>query len=207
MKRAVAPVVNPPLTGISGRILGFFWPSSQPRFAKNGGRAGQDDDDLPPPVRRGGWSWQKNLSQKTIFPASEKIRGKIGNQKTKMTVIEGQPDATAAGALLLSVESVARTCGISRRTVYRWLHEGLPSYNIPGAGFRPILRISTDDLTAWLNRFRHDPIRQAEEPKTLHLEGRRFFRPAPDFARRPELDTRSVPRSRPARRSNERDEP
>jgi excisionase family DNA binding protein len=95
-----------------------------------------------------------------------------------------------AKRLLLKVEAVAELCGVSTRTVYRWLNrEGLPVHRIPGAGLRPILRISQADLDAWLSRHRHDPEVEADKPKrTMRLEGMRFMRTS-SAADKIQLDT------------------
>jgi hypothetical protein len=100
------------------------------------------------------------------------------------------------GERLLSVHAVAKACGVSVRTVYRWLGpDGLPVHRIPGAGARPILRIAQDDLDAFLARHRHDPeVEQAAANRTFHLDGMRSMRPASPDSRNSELDTR-----RPAR--------
>ena len=81
------------------------------------------------------------------------------------------------GNRLLTIESVAELCGVSSRTVYRWLdREGLPVHRIPGTGARPILRIAQDDLDDWLGQYRHDPAAKTPE-QTIRLEGRRLLHP------------------------------
>ena len=58
---------------------------------------------------------------------------------------------------LLTVADVASACGVSIRTVYRWIeNDGLPVHRIPGVGARPLLRIASDDLDEWLGQYRHD---------------------------------------------------
>lgn len=78
---------------------------------------------------------------------------------------------------LLSLESVAKLCDVSKRTVYRWLnHDNLPVYRLPGVGIRKILRISLDDLETWLHRHRHDPEVEKAHQQVMVLEGMRFMK-------------------------------
>ena len=102
---------------------------------------------------------------------------------------------------LLSVSDVARRCGVSKRTVYRWLDDGLPCLRLPGTGARPILRIDSDDLDQWLDAHRHDFANEKKEDRKLTLDGRRFFKPGTSAARtKTRLDTSSGSPSRPATR-------
>jgi hypothetical protein len=97
------------------------------------------------------------------------------------------------GERLLSVHAVARACGVSVRTVYRWLGppDGLPVHLLPGTGTRPILRVAQEDLDAFLARHRHDPeVVDAAKNRTFHLDGMRFMRPTSTESGKPELDTR-----------------
>ena len=80
---------------------------------------------------------------------------------------------TAPPPQFLRVENVAQACGVSAKTVYRWLHDGLPHHRPPGAGSRGILLVSRTDLDSWLRRYRHDPA--AAAPQKLTLNGRRFI--------------------------------
>lgn len=98
---------------------------------------------------------------------------------------------STASPQLLKVGTIADLCGVSVRTIYRWIdREGLPVHRIPGAGLRPILRIAEADLTAWLSRHRHDPeVEDAAGPQTMTLDGMHYISPSPEI-HKPELDTR-----------------
>jgi excisionase family DNA binding protein len=83
---------------------------------------------------------------------------------------------------LLTYEEAALRCGVSARTVRRWVSDGgLPVHRLPGAGARPISRISETDLESWLGS-RRAVIDDREAP-TLRLDGRRLIDPA--WAQRP----------------------
>jgi len=98
---------------------------------------------------------------------------------------------------LLSVDDVARRCAVSKRTVYRWLDDGLICLRLPGTGARPILRIDSDDLDQWLGRHRHDFAEEKNDDRKLQLDGRRFFKADTSDARtKTRLDIRVAPASR-----------
>lgn len=78
--------------------------------------------------------------------------------------------------VILTLPQVAESCGVSRRTVLRWIHDhGLTVHRLPGAGTRPILAVRQSDLDDWLDQHRHDPSQITEEA-VLRLEGQRFLR-------------------------------
>jgi excisionase family DNA binding protein len=97
---------------------------------------------------------------------------------------------------LLPINEVARQCGVSKRTVYRWIAaDELPVHRIPGTGLRPILRIAQDDLDLWLDSHRHDPdIENAYRDRTFRLDGNRYMQPPPSKGRKMVLDSRRPPR-------------
>ena len=95
----------------------------------------------------------------------------------------------AADNHLMSIEAVASTCGVSTRTVRRWIEkENLPVHHLPGVGLRGIVRIAQIDLDRWLERHRHDPETDATRDQTMHMEGMRFMKSSPSeyapFARK-----------------------
>ena len=79
---------------------------------------------------------------------------------------------------LLSLSEVATVCGVSVRTVRRWIAaDGLSVHLLPGRGGRPIIVVSHDDLANWLAQFRADRHgRDDDSGRTIRLEGRRFFK-------------------------------
>jgi excisionase family DNA binding protein len=116
-----------------------------------------------------------------------------------MVGFDGQFEKAAAKQLL-TVEDVAKTCGVSTRVIYRWIaDDSLPVHRFPGSGKRPILRIDSQDLDHWLGQYRHDfkDDENAANQKIV-LGGRRFIRTGrPSSARRRNrLDTSVLPRSR-----------
>lgn len=79
--------------------------------------------------------------------------------------------------IMLTVPQVAAVCGVSARTVKRWIHnDNLPSHRLPGAGARPIIAVSRPDLDEWLGRHRHDPNRQSDTDRTFKIDGQRFLK-------------------------------
>ena len=94
------------------------------------------------------------------------------------------------GRRLLSINEVAERCGVSGRTVYRWLnHDGLPTHRLPTTGLRPILRIAEADLDVWLQGHRQDPEIAEAAQRTLRLDGMRFMSTPARFPKT-ELDSR-----------------
>ena len=95
---------------------------------------------------------------------------------------DDQTDNSAHGhrldqQIMLTVPQVAAACGVSARTVKRWIHDdGLPIHRLPGTGTRPIMAVSRPDLDEWLSRFRSDPDRQTDADTTFSLRGPRFLR-------------------------------
>ena len=97
--------------------------------------------------------------------------------------IQGQSEkthgltASAGENHLLTIEAVASLCGVSTRTVRRWIdRENLPIHRLPGMGLRGITRIAQADLDRWLERHRHDPEPETTCDQTMKLEGVRFMR-------------------------------
>jgi len=78
---------------------------------------------------------------------------------------------------LLSVNAVAKRCGVCKRTVYTWINkENLPIHRIPGRGSRGIIRIAQNDLDEWTGQFRHDFAKEKDKSKrTIRIEGRQFI--------------------------------
>jgi len=82
----------------------------------------------------------------------------------------------ATGRAALSVKDVAAACGVSMKTVRRWIsNESLPSVRICGAGARAMIFILPSDLDQWLRAARHDPSAVTESNQSIHLQGRRFL--------------------------------
>ena len=92
------------------------------------------------------------------------------------------PNSDSSNDRMLKVDSVADICEVSKRTVYRWIHDGLPVYRMPGRGIRSIQRIDSGDLAEWLARHRHDDSEKAADERTITLEGRKFFKPKNQLA-------------------------
>lgn len=82
---------------------------------------------------------------------------------------------TTKPLLMLKVSDVAANCGVSPKTVYRWINnDELPVHRLPGSGSRGITLISPADLEAWLRRHRVDP--SLCDQQVIKLEGRRYFK-------------------------------
>ena len=90
--------------------------------------------------------------------------------------IDRQSDA-ALTKRMLSVSDVAAICGVSTRTVYRWMDEDdLPVHHIPGSGARPIRRVDRNDLDEWLRQYSHKFAEEmAAATQTIRLNGRKFI--------------------------------
>jgi hypothetical protein len=104
--------------------------------------------------------------------------------------------------VLLAVHDVADICGVSPRTVYRWVSSGeLARVELPGTGARPILGIRPEDLRAFIDAGVRDRKDQLATDSVVTLNGRRYLN---DCASAP-LDTSGpqasrVPGSNAARR-------
>lgn len=78
---------------------------------------------------------------------------------------------------LLRVAEVAARCGVSCRTVNRWLAtEGLPHVRKAAAGTRPILFVRPEDLEEWIAADRHTSRSEPPDGHVVHLQGRRLVR-------------------------------
>lgn len=78
---------------------------------------------------------------------------------------------------LLRFDEVARLCGVSVKTVRRWVDsEGLPVVQIQGAGARPMTFITPRDLDEWIESRRRIRSLDQADSRTVRLNGRRFIR-------------------------------
>tara|TARA_R110002072_G_scaffold158989_4_gene310074 strand:+ start:15750 stop:16112 length:363 start_codon:yes stop_codon:yes gene_type:complete len=94
----------------------------------------------------------------------------------------------AQGRATLTVNEIADACGVSAKTIRRWIElEGLPTVRLPAAGARPITLIIPSDLDAWLAESRHQSSATEDEP-TVKIDGFRFLD-------QKSLDNQSTPRS------------
>jgi excisionase family DNA binding protein len=77
---------------------------------------------------------------------------------------------------LLTLSEVASACGVSRKTVRRWIAtEGLPHIRKAAAGARPMLFVRPEDLAAWIEADRASFDSRAADRRTVRLNGRRFI--------------------------------
>lgn len=89
--------------------------------------------------------------------------------------------AWANGRAALSVKDVAASCGVSAKTVRRWVsNEGLPSVRVCGAGARAMTFILPSDLDAWLQAARHESSQTKDQDQSVQIQGRRFVRKSLD---------------------------
>ena len=93
-------------------------------------------------------------------------------------MLDKKDDISEEKAAMMSIADVATRCGVSKRTVHRWINDdGLPVHRMPGSGSRPITRVGSSDLRGWLDQHRHSSAADDEHNKrTLRLDGRRFIR-------------------------------
>ena len=99
----------------------------------------------------------------------------------------------AQGRATLTVSEVADACGVSSKTIRRWIDlEGLPTVRLAAAGARPITLIIPSDLDAWLRDARHESSASEDEP-TVKIDGFRFLGQKP-------LDKQNSSRSSVTRR-------
>tara|TARA_R110000744_G_scaffold380561_1_gene502596 strand:+ start:28025 stop:28348 length:324 start_codon:yes stop_codon:yes gene_type:complete len=80
--------------------------------------------------------------------------------------------------ILLTVPDVAALCGVSEKTVRRWIEtERLPTIRPMGHGARPMKLIARKDLDAWIEEHRsvHVASPDAHKP-SVTINGRRFMR-------------------------------
>ena len=75
--------------------------------------------------------------------------------------------------IMLTVPQVAASCGVSPRTVKRWISDhALPVHRLPGASARRIVLLSRSDLEEWLSQFRDvETIDSSVRQTALLLEG------------------------------------
>jgi len=89
-----------------------------------------------------------------------------------------QPSQSIGEQILLTVPDVAALCGVSRKTVDRWIEsESLPTIRPNGHGARPMKLIARKDLDAWIEEHRtvHKASPDAHKV-TVTIQGRRFVR-------------------------------
>lgn len=88
--------------------------------------------------------------------------------------LSDSPDARMR--VLLRLDEVARLCGVSVKTVRRWVDgEGLPVIRIAGAGARPMTFVAPRDLDEWIDKRRRVDHPDEGDPRTVRLNGRRFI--------------------------------
>ncbi|PCI10577.1 hypothetical protein COB72_03210 [bacterium] len=76
----------------------------------------------------------------------------------------------ALGRAALSVRDVAAVCGVSAKSVRRWIsNEGLPSVRICGAGARAMTFILPIDLDAWFQTARHDSSQAKDQDQSVQI--------------------------------------
>ena len=81
----------------------------------------------------------------------------------------------------MTVKDVAAACGISAKTVRRWIsNEGLPSVRVCGAGARAMTFVLPSDLDQWLQDARHDSSQMNDQDGSVQIHGRRFVRKSLD---------------------------
>lgn len=77
----------------------------------------------------------------------------------------------------MTVTDVAASCGVSMKTVRRWINnEGLPSVRICGAGARAMTFVLPSDLDQWLQAARHESSQEKDQEQSVQIHGRRFVR-------------------------------
>lgn len=82
----------------------------------------------------------------------------------------------ASGRAMLTLPEVAAACGVSAKTVRRWIANGaLPCVRLPGAGSRPMTLLRPSDLQAWINTSTVQAEVTPSEQRTVALQGRRFI--------------------------------
>lgn len=81
----------------------------------------------------------------------------------------------AHGRAALTIGEVADACGVSKKTILRWIElEGLPVIRRAAAGARPIMLVTPNDLDDWLLDARHESSTSEDEP-TIKIERFRFL--------------------------------
>lgn len=89
-----------------------------------------------------------------------------------------QPCQSIGEQILLTVPDVAALCGVSRKTVGRWIEsEKLPTIRPQGHGARPMTLVARKDLDTWIEEHRtvHVASPDAHKP-SVTINGRRFMR-------------------------------
>ena len=78
--------------------------------------------------------------------------------------------------VLLTVQQLATLCGVSSRTVTRWIEDdGLPVHQMPGRGGRSLRLIDPADFDEWIRQYRLDPKVDVNDQPAIRINGRRFF--------------------------------
>ena len=79
--------------------------------------------------------------------------------------------------VLLRLDEVARLCGVSIKTIRRWIDgEGLPVVRIAGAGARLMTFVAPHDLDEWIDKRRRIAAQDQDDTQTVRLHGRRFIK-------------------------------
>lgn len=78
--------------------------------------------------------------------------------------------------VLLTVQQLASLCGVSARTVTRWIEgDGLPVHQMPGRGGRSLRLIHRSDFDEWIRQYRLDTKVDVNDQPAIRINGRRFF--------------------------------
>ena len=112
-----------------------------------------------------------------FFPRCGKFFSKFESMEFAETFRQNE-----SSSYLLTLKEAAEYCGVSDRTVKRWISsEKLPAFNLPsGNGARPIVRIDFAKLIEWLKgHLVNSAEATKKEPKPLgkriKLNGRKFI--------------------------------
>ena len=82
----------------------------------------------------------------------------------------------AATRALLTIAEVGAACGVSTKTVQRWIAtEGLSCVRKRGGGAREMQFIRPNDLQDWIDADLHDPRAAQPDNRIVHVRGRRLL--------------------------------
>ena len=104
-------------------------------------------------------------------------QSKKGNDSMRASNAHPAVRSWSGRRMALTVKDVAASCGVSEKTVRRWINnERLPVVRICGAGARMMTLVRPADLDQWLKEARQIVTGSKSQEPIVQIQRRRFIR-------------------------------